>query len=108
MKKTGVVMAIIGALMLIIGFSPAITSAKTADVKATEGQTKSVAVQQIDINKADIEMLTQLPGIGPKTAEAIIAYRKDVGQFKSLEDLVEVKGIGPKKLEKIRPFLQKI
>jgi len=108
MKKTGVVMAIIGALMLIIGFSPAMASAKTADVKATEGQTKSVAVQQIDINKADIEMLTQLPGIGPKTAEAIIAYRKDVGQFKSLEDLVEVKGIGPKKLEKIRPFLQKI
>ncbi len=113
MKKTGVFMAIIVALMFGLGFSPALvsaktTEAKTTDAKATAEQTKSEVAQKVDINKADAVMLTQIPGIGPKTADAIIAYRKDVGQFKSLEDLIEVKGIGPKKLEKIRPFLQKI
>lgn len=106
-------MAIIVALMFGLGFSPALvsaktTEAKTTDAKATAEQTKSEVAQKVDINKADAVMLTQIPGIGPKTADAIIAYRKDVGQFKSLEDLIEVKGIGPKKLEKIRPFLQKI
>lgn len=109
MKKRGIFVAIFAALMLGLGFAPALVCAKTAaDTKTTETQAKSTAVQLIDINKADAETLTQIPGIGPKTAEAIIAYRKDVGEFKTLEELVEVKGIGPKKLETIKPFLQKI
>ena len=106
-------MAIIGVLMLGFGFSPTMVNAKAAGPKAGEAaavetEAKSAAVQLIDINKADAEMLTEIPGIGPKTAEAIVAYRKDVGSFKTIEELVEVKGIGPKKLETIRPFLQKI
>ncbi len=108
MKKTQTYIAVIVALMIGLGFSPAMASAQTAVAKATAGQTKSMAVEQIDINKADVEKLAEIPGIGPKTAEAIIAYRTDVGPFKSIEDLMEVKGIGPKKLETIRPFLQKI
>lgn len=108
MKKARVLLAIIVALMIGFGFSPAMASTKAPDAKTTAEPTKNAAVQLIDINKADAETLTQLPGIGPKTAEAILAYRKDIGQFKSLEELTEVKGIGPKKLEKIRPFLQKI
>jgi competence protein ComEA len=113
MNKRGMIFVLIGALMLSLGFTPAMLNAKSADAKtadaaATETQAKSAAVQQIDINKADVEMLTQIPGIGPKTAEAIVAYRKDVGTFKTIEELVEVKGIGPKKLESIRPYLQKI
>ena len=113
MNTRGVLFAIIGFLMLGLGFSPAMVNAKSADPKAAEAtaietEAKSAAVQQIDINKADAEMLTEIPGIGPKTAEAIVAYRKDVGSFKTIDELVEVKGIGPKKLETIRPFLQKI
>ncbi len=113
MNTRGVLFAIIGVLMLGFGFSPAMVNAKTAGPKAAEAavvetEAKSAAVQQIDINKADAEMLTEIPGIGPKTAEAIVAYRKDVGSFKTIDELVEVKGIGPKKLETIRPFLQKI
>lgn len=113
MNTRGVLFAIIGVLMFGFGFSPAVINAKSAgpkaaDATAVETEAKSAAVQQIDINKADAEMLTEIPGIGPKTAEAIVAYRKDVGSFKTIDELVEVKGIGPKKLETIRPFLQKI
>jgi competence protein ComEA len=46
--------------------------------------------------------LTQLPKIGPVTAEKIILYRNDFGAFKTVDELVKVKGIGKKTLEKIR------
>ena len=55
-----------------------------------------------DINRADLSELQSLPGIGPKTAENILSYRKERGCFSSVEELLKVKGIGPKKLEAIK------
>jgi competence protein ComEA len=52
----------------------------------------------VDINTASVEELDTLPGIGPKTAGAIIEYRETHGKFTSPEDLLRVRGIGPKKL----------
>lgn len=57
---------------------------------------------KIDINKATLQELESLPGVGPKTAEAIVRYRSSNGPFKCVEDLLSVKGIGPKKLERIK------
>lgn len=59
----------------------------------------------VDLNDADIGTLQNLPGIGPKTAQAIVDYREAKGGFRSVEELLDVKGIGPKKMEKIRPFV---
>ncbi len=53
--------------------------------------------------KADWE---QLPGVGPKTAENIFAYREQLGGFHSVDQLDEVRGIGPKTLEKLNGRLQ--
>ena len=50
--------------------------------------------------------LEALPGVGPKTGEAIVAFREANGPFRVPEDLLRVKGIGPKKLEQMRPFLR--
>ncbi len=78
------------------------------DAKSSaEKVTKSIP-KDVNINTADKEMLTQLPGIGPVTAEAILAYRKDNGNFKSIDELTKVKGIGEKTLVKLKPFLQAI
>ena len=53
-------------------------------------------MQMVDINKADVESLTSLKGVGEKKAQAIIAYRKSHGDFSSIDDLLNVKGIGEK------------
>jgi competence ComEA-like helix-hairpin-helix protein len=52
----------------------------------------------IPINRADHELLTTLPGIGPKLAEAIIAHRQEKGEFKALPEITKVKGIGKAKM----------
>lgn len=58
--------------------------------------------ERIDLNRATATQLQTLPGVGPATAESIIAHREQVGPFASLEDLDAVSGIGPATLEKLR------
>lgn len=59
----------------------------------------------ISVNTADEKTLTELPGIGEKTASKIIEERKENGPFFYPEDLEAVKGIG---LQTIRHFYEKI
>lgn len=59
------------------------------------------AADSININTATSSELQMLPGVGGKTADAIIKYREQNGDFKSVADLVNVKGIGDKKVEKL-------
>ena len=55
---------------------------------------------KVNLNKATVEELSQLKGIGMKYAERIVQYRDKNGPFKNVEDLLNVQGIGPKTLEK--------
>jgi competence protein ComEA len=56
-----------------------------------------VFAEPVDINRADAETISKaLKGVGPKKAEAIVQYRKEHGDFKTLKDLENVKGIGEK------------
>ncbi len=52
----------------------------------------------IDINRASEGQLDDLPGIGPATAAAIVAWRDEHGPFSSTDGLLDVPGIGPAKL----------
>lgn len=54
----------------------------------------------VNINTADAETISaELKGIGLAKAEAIVAYRKQHGPFKSRKDLTSVKGIGARTVE---------
>lgn len=59
----------------------------------------------INVNLATIEDLTAISGVGPKTAEAIVAFREKNGPYRSLLDLIKVKGIGKKRLSEMKKFL---
>ena len=59
----------------------------------------------INLNSATVTELMQLPKVGAKTAERIVAFRKQHGGFKRIEELMNVKGLGEKSFAKLRPFL---
>jgi len=103
MKK--IVMSIICAVLLTISYNQAIGAEKDGQAPA-DNQVESAAIMgKIDLNNADITALSELPGVGPKTAERIDAYRQANGPFKSVDDLINVKGIGPVKFEKLKPLV---
>ncbi|ROS56873.1 ComEA family DNA-binding protein [Frigoribacterium sp. PhB118] len=56
----------------------------------------------VDLNLADDAALQTLPGVGPATAAAILSWRDENGRFRSVDDLLGVPGIGPKTLEALR------
>jgi len=55
----------------------------------------------VNINTADVKQLITLKGIGPKKAGVIVANRKQIGSFHSVNDLTRIKGIG-------KAFLQRL
>ncbi len=81
--------------------TPARTTKKVA-TSSSNSQSGSKTAGKININTASAKTLTQLAGIGPKTANNIVAYRKKHGKFKKIDDLLQVKGIGEKTLKKIK------
>ena len=76
----------------------------TASEKAKVSMAKD-KLSKININSASVEQLTTLNGIGDKTAQAIVDYRKKNGDFTNLKDLVNVKGIGVATLKKVIPYV---
>lgn len=81
-------------------------------VQSEPGSTPSVSKDlselntKIDINEATEADWITLKGIGPKRAKAILEYKKQIGGFKTVEDLLGVRGIGQKALAKMRPMLK--
>jgi competence protein ComEA len=57
----------------------------------------------IDLNTATAEQLDQLDGVGPVTAQKILAWRREHGAFRSSDQLADIPGIGPKRLAALRP-----
>ncbi len=58
--------------------------------------------REININKANIEELQELSGVGESTAESIIKYREENGKFSTIEEIMNVPGIGENKFENIK------
>lgn len=60
---------------------------------------------KININTADIDKLTMLPGIGEVIAQRIIDYRQQHGKFRSVDELMNVEGIGESRLTNITKYI---
>ncbi len=75
----------------------------TSSAPATGGGETSSG--PVNVNTADAQQLTALPGVGPATAQAILDYRTSNGPFTSVDQLLEVRGIGPAKMATLRPHV---
>lgn len=73
---------------------------------AAVGEKGSAPGALVDLNTATIEQLDALPGVGPVTAAAIVAWRDANGSFAGVDQLGEVDGIGPARLEKLRALVR--
>ena len=60
---------------------------------------------KVNINKATVNELTNIPGIGASTAQKIISYRDENGKFKNVEDIKNISGIGNSKYENIKDYI---
>lgn len=82
----------------------ALTMALTVRVAPERPMERFIArlSEPLDLNRATLDELIALPGIGPVLARRIIEYREAQGGFKSVEELLSVRGIGPKKLAQIK------
>lgn len=77
-----------------------------AETNAEESTAEDdTAAYKVHINTASKQELMTLPGIGEVMSDRIIAYRTDVGPFRSKEELRKVKGISKRKLEQLMPFI---
>ena len=61
---------------------------------------------RVNINKASVEELVELPRVGQAVAKRIVAYRQEHGPFKKVEELKSVRGIGDKVFDQIRPSIR--
>lgn len=77
------------------------------DSMITEGQLDNTEaeVTQVDINKAEKEILMTLQGIGPSKAENILSYREENGLFETIEDIKNVPGIGEVTFENLKDVI---
>jgi competence protein ComEA len=74
------------------------------DVVAVNGE-KGLIEGRININTAEMEALCMLPGIGEKTAQAIITHRESEGAFEKIEDIMKVSGIKQNKFEDLEEHI---
>ena len=59
----------------------------------------------VNLNTATATELMQLPRVGPKMAQRIVAFRQEHGPFQRPEDLMNIKGIGEKTFRRLQPYI---
>ena len=85
--------------------SLALALALALPLSAAPDRTPRAPQRPVNLNSATVTELMQLPRVGQKTAERIIAFRKQHGGFQRPEEVMNVKGIGEKSYAKLKTFL---
>jgi competence protein ComEA len=82
------------------------SKSKTSPQAQTQGKQPALKGKTININKATTEELVKnVPLLTPELAKRIVQYRKDNGDFQTLEELLQVEGFNRDLLRKLKPFL---
>lgn len=81
------------------------SSTSPASPSAPLGADSGTASTPVDLDRAAVEEIESLPGIGPALAKRIAANRDSIGAFGAIEALCDVRGVGPTLAEKLRPLV---
>ena len=81
------------------------TKEEAANQESYSNATGSKESKKVNLNKASLEELKQVKGLGAKRAQDIIDHRETNGKFKSVDELKKVSGIGAKTIEKLKEYV---
>lgn len=94
------------------GSAPSSAGSEGQASQGGQGSSAGRAVRETDagtivnINLADLSQLQLLPGVGPSTAQKIVDYRQQNGNFQRIEDIMNISGIGEKTFENLKDFIE--
>jgi len=101
MRRVSYVLALI---VLLAGVHPS-AAPRAFQAKPAAAKPAGAPSAPLNINTATAAQFEALPGIGARTAQAIVEQRQKSGGFKKIEDLMTVKGIGEKSFLKLKPMV---
>ena len=84
---------------------PASTEAQSRSLPTSSPEAPPTETGRVDLNRAGLEELMTLPGIGEVRAQRILAYREANGPFRQAAELMNVSGIGEGIFEKLRDYV---
>ncbi len=87
--------------------APPIFQNNVANQAAPEADTADggTTFRLVNLNTATVQELDTLPGIGPSTAQSIVAFRQENGPFTTIEQVMDVSGIGEAKFAQMKDLI---